>query len=403
MYNKCVIQKKDEFTIKEIINNFINNDFKNDNEPFYIVNWYEIEEAYNNWMKLLPDVKIFYAIKCNNNSEILEILSSYFYTNFDCASENEIQTILNITNNPSRIIYANPIKSIKELKYANENNIELLTFDNKEELLKIKQYHPECKLLLRLYVDDSFSKCRFSKKFGCKLENVKEILELSIKENMNIIGFSFHVGSNCESGDSFYNAIHDCKKATIIANNLNIQTSIIDIGGGFTSMNPNINFEEVAKKINSGMNDFFDNEIKNKKISFISEVGRYLVEKSHILVLNIIGKNIVYNKDCDEYIYNYYLNDSTYGSFNCIRNDHYSPIIKSLNSDNDSDNNLKKSRIWGNTCDGIDLISNEVFLPELNISDYVYFENMGAYTVCASSKFNGFSPVSNYKYIYFKN
>jgi ornithine decarboxylase len=80
------------------------------------------------------------------------------------------------------------------------------------------------------------------------------------------------------------------------------------------------------------------------------------------------------------------------------------PIIDKTNKNYDNnDNNFKKSRLWGNTCDGVDLICNEVMLPELNISDYLYFENMGAYTVCASSHFNGFSPVNNYKYIYYES
>jgi len=403
--------------IDKIINEFI---IKNDSfEAFYIVNLYEIEKAYNNWVKFLPNIKLFYAIKCNTNPLILELLSQ-LNINFDCASQNEIQTILSITNDPLRIIYANPIKSIKELKYAKEQNVNLLTFDNKEELLKIKLYHPKANMLLRLAVDDRFSRCKFSKKFGCKMENVKELLELSIKEKINIVGFSFHVGSSCESTDSFYDAICNCRKATDIANQLNIQISIIDIGGGFTSIHPNISFEDVAKKINMAMIDFFDDEIKNKQISFISEVGRYFVEKSHTLVVNVIGKNIIREEDSDEYIYSYYLNESTYGSFNCINNDHYLPTIKlpiidktndndknDNDNDNDNDNNnknnFKKSRLWGNTCDGVDLICNEVMLPELNISDYLYFENMGAYTVCASSHFNGFSPVNNYKYIYYES
>ena len=37
----------------------------------------------------------------------------------------------------------------------------------------------------------------------------------------------------------------------------------------------------------------------------------------------------------------------------------------------------------------MDIISKEVLLPELQNGDWLYFENMGAYTSSASSEFNG--------------
>lgn len=46
--------------------------------------------------------------------------------------------------------------------------------------------------------------------------------------------------------------------------------------------------------------------------------------------------------------------------------------------------------IWGPTCDGLDRIVEQCDLPELQVGDWLLFENMGAYTVAASSTFNGF-------------
>lgn len=46
--------------------------------------------------------------------------------------------------------------------------------------------------------------------------------------------------------------------------------------------------------------------------------------------------------------------------------------------------------IWGPTCDGLDRIVEQCDLPELQLGDWLVFENMGAYTVAASSTFNGF-------------
>lgn len=46
--------------------------------------------------------------------------------------------------------------------------------------------------------------------------------------------------------------------------------------------------------------------------------------------------------------------------------------------------------IWGPTCDGLDRIVEQCDLPDLQVGDWLVFENMGAYTVAAASTFNGF-------------
>ncbi len=47
------------------------------------------------------------------------------------------------------------------------------------------------------------------------------------------------------------------------------------------------------------------------------------------------------------------------------------------------------SSIWGPTCDGLDCIMEQVFLPELGIGDWMIFPDMGAYSISIASTFNG--------------
>ena len=37
-------------------------------------------------------------------------------------------------------------------------------------------------------------------------------------------------------------------------------------------------------------------------------------------------------------------------------------------------------------------MARSVLLPKLQVGDWLYFQNMGAYTMAASSSFNGFVP-----------
>jgi len=388
-----------EYTTYDIINDFLKNN--QSEQPFYIIDLGEIIKLYEKWVANFPNIKPYYAVKCNPNPVILDLLSC-LGTYFDCASENEIKSVIEYTNDPDKIIFANPCKMSSQIKYARANDVDMMTFDCEEELYKIKLYHPYSKLLLRLAVDDTNSICQFNSKFGCKLENVEKLFTLMNTLKLNLVGFSFHVGSGCRSLDNYYNAIKACKEAYDIALNNNININIIDIGGGFPGIysENNINIEQIAETINKAQRDFFSKEIDEDVIKFIAEPGRYFVEKSHILVLNVIGKKReqYINKDTEklEEIIIYYLNDGVYGSFNCIYFDHNNPIIQPFNERNEKV--LYKSKIFGPTCDSMDLIANEIMLPELVVGEWVYVENFGAYTTAASSSFNGFIT-TDYKYI----
>jgi ornithine decarboxylase len=415
-----------DYETYDIINDYLENN--QSDHAFFIIDLGEITKAYNKWTTLLPNVKPHYAVKCNPNPVILEALAT-LGCNFDCASENEIKTIIEITTDPSRIIFANPCKMSSQIRYARANDVDLMTFDCEEELYKIKLYHPYAKLILRLAVDDSKSLCKFNKKFGCRLEQVDELLRIAKTLKLDIVGFSFHVGSGCSSAENFYNAIRDCRSATDIAKSIGIRVNTIDIGGGFPGVDRAIRFDDIAARVRDGINEFFEDM---PDVQFIAEPGRYFAQKSHILVLNVIGKKILYEQSASDLTVKaleptsealvptvealnptvttldsvtsdpsgkriiYYLNDGVYGSFNCIYFDHTVPTILPFN---ERDGGQFKSTIFGPTCDSIDLICENTMLPELAIGEWVYVEDFGAYTAASSSAFNGFKT-NLFKYIF---
>jgi len=382
-----------DYDIYNIINDFIEDN--QSERAFYLIDLGEIIKSFSRWISLLPNVKPYYAVKCNPNIAILDALST-LGANFDCASQAEIKTIIELTNDPSRIIFANPCKMSSQIRYARANDVDLMTFDCEEELYKIKLYHPYAKLILRIAVDDSKSLCKFNSKFGCKINQVEELLKITKTLKLNVCGISFHVGSGCSSADSFYNALKDCKDATEIAKKLDVVISIIDIGGGFPGVNVDVRFEDIALKINKGMSDFFQDELESKSIQFIAEPGRYFAQKTHTLVLNVIGKKVIKEENDNNNLIIYYLNDGIYGSFNCITYDHQHPIILPFN---ERDGKLLKSKIYGATCDSMDMIGDNIMLPDLSIGEWVYVENFGSYTVASSSEFNGIQKPIN-KYIF---
>lgn len=78
----------------------------------------------------------FQAVKCNPDPQVLRLLAG-LGTGFDCASKAEIEQVLSIGVDPSRIIYAQPCKTKSYIRYAANVGVKQMTFDNADELYKV--------------------------------------------------------------------------------------------------------------------------------------------------------------------------------------------------------------------------------------------------------------------------
>lgn len=392
---KLIPKKQDTY---DIVNLFLEKNHSE--EPFLIVNLGEIIRQYQKWTTHLPYIKPYYAVKCNPDLVILNLLYN-LGCNFDCASKNEISKIMNLGASPDRIIFANPCKMISQIKYARAHDIDLVVFDDENELYKIKMFHSNARLVLRIKTDDSSSLCKFNCKFGADLEDVPNLLKQALGLGLNVVGISFHVGSGCKNKNQYQTAIQDCHKVYEIAKNLGINLELIDIGGGFpgySSTHDQITFEEIAEVLNQSIKEhFYDQESEKYLVEFIAEPGRYMVASSHILVLSIINKKTRLNKETNEKEVIYYVNDSIYSTLNNIIHDHFVVTNENLFPFNERNEKKYKSTIFGPTCDSLDKIANNIMLPDLLCGEYLYIENLGAYTTAVNYEdelFNGFNKPS---------
>jgi diaminopimelate decarboxylase len=359
-------------------------------EAAYFVDLGAVLRKYKEWVTHLPRVKPFYAVKCNPNAAILHTLAS-LGVNFDCASKNEIQRILGLGVLAKRIIYANPTKMKSHIRFAAGAGVEMMTFDNADELRKIHETYPNSKIVLRIITDDSHSICKFSTKFGAPLSTCRDLIGLAKELELDLVGVSFHVGSGCMSVQSFVDAITSAHRVFQVAEEFGYKMTVLDLGGGWPGHdNGQITFPEIASAIAPVLDQYFPDT------DLIAEPGRYFVSESHTLAVNVFAKRVMEDPSTGNKKFLYYVNDGVYQSFNCIMFDHYEP--KPLVLDNKDRTELHKCTIFGPTCDSMDCIAKDIQLPELQVGEWLFFKNMGAYTTAASSPFNGFkaSPTTLY-------
>ena len=354
--------------------------------PVVVIDHDVLRRNYADFRQHLPKVQAYYAVKANPAPEIVQTLYQAG-ASFDVASLPEFRLVYaNIQQLPAReqqdfiwdqIIYANPIKP-KETLQALDQYKPLVTYDNRNELRKIKQYAPHAGVVLRLRVPNTGSMVELSSKFGCDPGEAVDLVLEAFRLGLVVEGLSFHVGSQCTNFENFVQALNMAAAVLREAKSRGHAIQILDIGGGFPAaydkhVKP---FSALARKINAEIDRLFPEDIQ-----ILAEPGRFLVATAATSVARIIGKAVRDGKTC------YYIDDSVYHTFSGIIFDHCQYHLKPFRK-----GKTEICAVFGQTCDGLDAISQSEELPDLEIDDLVYAENIGAYSNASATWFNGFPP-----------
>jgi ornithine decarboxylase len=354
--------------------------------PVVVIDHNLIRKNYAEFKKHLPKVQAYFAVKANAEPAIVRTLYKAG-ASFDVASLPEFMLVYeNIKHLPpkqqqdfiwDKIIYANPTKPKATLRELDQYR-PLVTYDNLAELKKIKQYAPQAGVVLRLRVPNTGSMVELSSKFGCDPGEAVDLVNAAFDMGLVAEGLSFHVGSQCTNFQNFVQALDISAAVMREAKSRGHRLKILDIGGGFPApYNKHVRpFSALARKINAEIDRLFP-----KDIQILAEPGRFLVATAATSVATVIGKAIRDGKRC------YYIDDSVYNTFSGIIFDHCQYHLKAFRK-----GKAEICAVFGQTCDALDTISLSEELPELEIEDLVYSENIGAYSNASATWFNGFPP-----------
>jgi ornithine decarboxylase len=353
--------------------------------PLFIIDHDKIRESYRTFKKHLPRVQCYYAVKANSNQKIIETLFEEG-SSFDVASYNEFMQVYQYIKHFERkekkhfiwdkIIFSNTIKDRDTLSRIKQYK-PLMTFDNGGELIKIKHHCDTAGLVLRLKVPDTGSQVEMSSKFGAEPGDAQQLIQQAFDMGLKVEGISFHVGSQCTNFDNYTVALAVTSTILREARNKGFPLNLIDIGGGFpVPYDPQVpQFEKLATLLNSEFTRLFPEDIE-----IVAEPGRFIAATAGMLVSEIIGKARRNGK-----VY-YHINDGVYQTFSGVVYDHWIPNFHAF-----KEGESEICAVVGPTCDSFDKISLSVELPwTLEIGDYLYTENIGAYSIASTTKFNGF-------------
>jgi ornithine decarboxylase len=344
--------------------------------PLLIVDCERVRVQLRKLKKALPGVDLHYALKPLPHSAVVRTANAEGAF-MDLATTGEVQLVQRLGIDAKRCIHTHPIKRDQDIRNAMEYGVRIFVADNPDEVRKFAPYAGKAELLLRVSFRSPGAVCDLSRKFGCDPENAVALARLAAELGVEVRGLSFHVGSQAADAGKHVEAIEACAKLLAAARKEKLGVcDTLDIGGGFP-----IDYMKTVPDIVPFCAPIRAALAKvPKRVRIIAEPGRYIAGPSAIGVASVMGRAQ------REGHWWYYLDDGLYGSYSGQIYDHARYPVEPLR---DSEERLP-SVLAGPTCDSIDVIAENLMLPELKAGDLIVGRAMGAYTWASASDFNFF-------------
>lgn len=382
--------------ISDVVRSKILSSEKEDSEEsFFVCDLGDIVQKYKVWCDSLPRVKPYFDVKCNDDTAVLTILSQ-LGVGFNCSSKGDIKTVLDFGVDTSRIIYSSPCKLSSHIKFAANHGVQLIAFESEAELHKIKSYHPNARLLLKV-LPPEVSVCNQSLSFGCRMNDVATLLSTARQLHLNVVGVSIQTRDVClDSG----RAVALAHSVFEMAKGKGFCMNLLDIGESFGKKSAaELSMKEGFSMLQMALDDYFPVE---SGVTIIAEVGRFFVQSAFTLVTRVMDKAIVAEdldgvsmaNDCDPEAIDpsvtldpdiiYYLNDGVFRSFSGILYDNIAIKLALVECERFAGAPRHVSCLLGPTHDSLDCILPVCYLPELFVGDWILFHDMGAYAMAGS-------------------
>jgi ornithine decarboxylase len=358
--------------------------------PCLVVDLDVVRKNYEAFARVMPDSRIFYAVKANPAPEVLSLLAS-LGSSFDAASVAEIEMVLATGAGPQRISYGNTIKKERDIARAHELGLTLFAVDCVEEVEKIARAAPGSRVFCRILTDGAGAEWPLSRKFGCVKGEAVDVLQHAAALGLVPYGVSFHVGSQQTDLDAWNRALSDAAEVFRAASERGMQLQMLNLGGGFPTryLKDVPEAEDYGRAIFGGLRRHFGNRIPET----IIEPGRGMVGDAGILKAEVV---LISKKSRDDEVRWVYLD---VGKFGGLAETMDEAIRYPIRTPHDRDA-TGPCVVAGPTCDSMDVLYEKMpyDLPlALTIGDEVFIEGTGAYTTTYSSvAFNGFQPLQSF-------
>jgi diaminopimelate decarboxylase len=351
--------------------------------PYYLYSENLIKENINSYMKHATKQTLFcYSVKANSNLSILKLIAS-MGMGFDVVSKGELYRVMKVGADPKKIVYSGVGKRKDEIKFALECGILCFNVESEGELHVINEQASlmECVANVSIRVNPDvavethpyISTGMKENKFGIPYKDSLEIyLKASKLKSLNITGIDFHIGSQITTIEPYLDSLKSIKSLIAELEKKGISIAHIDVGGGLGIKYQDENIINKDVFISTIVS-----ELKDLNIMILFEPGRSIVGDCGILV-----SRVQYIKESDEK--NFLILDASMSEL--IRPPLYN-AHHNITAVRRTDVEKKNYDVVGPVCESADFLGKNR-LMNINVSDLVVIEDVGAYGFVLSSNYN---------------
>jgi len=349
----------------------------------------------------IPDSKIFYAVKSNNNRDIVK-LAVKAGLGLDVSSGEELKLALDC--GATEIIFSGPGKTEPELKLAVANRKKVtILLDSFGELNRLEKIAAADDHQIRTGVRLTTDEHGLWRKFGIPLSKLEIFFDLAEKcHHIQLAGLQFHTSWNLNPSGQVKFIEHLGKTLNDLSDDYRFQIEFIDIGGGYWPAQgewlqnagtpegqlQNFLFPEQKPNLDhyclpgTPLADFIDeisralaiNIFPRVKCTIFAEPGRWISHDSMHLLLQVIDR-----KSDDLVI--------TDGGMNIVGWERYEmdyfPVINLSRPSLDEHPCL----VLGSLCTPHDVWGYSYFGADIKPGDYLLIPAQGAYTYSLRQNF----------------
>jgi ornithine decarboxylase len=330
-------------------------------------------------------VEIFFAMKANNHPIAVRAVEKSGGS-FDIASAGELSDLLRQGIDATRITFSNPMKVPDDIDYAHSMGVTLFAADTVDEIEKLAVRAPGSRVYIRIEVDNTGSGWPLAGKFGASEAEAVLLLALAKERGLVPYGLTFHVGSQCDHLQSWRAALEKCSRIWNAAAAQGIPLTLLNLGGGFPAHYlvevPSI--EDIGASVMAWIHEL----VPDAKRVFV-EPGRSLVAEAGVFVTSVIGRAVRGGKK------KIFVDASVFtGLMEAYETFWYPTEVLRFDSSGNQvpvGEELESVALLGPTCDTVDIITDDIRLPKVEVGDKIVFYVAGAYT-------NSYEGYNGYKF-----
>lgn len=379
--------------------------------PFFLYEEKRLRENCRNFKnaftKYFPDFHALYAVKANNNPEILKIIKEEGY-GFDCSSESEAWVVKKIggwgmyTGNytPAKTLaYAKDcglmlnlddvsmVPMLKEIGYGVSTDVETFASGTGETPVLSFRINPG----IGKGGTESVVTAGPDAKFGVPFEKAAEAYKAAQETGVKKFGIHMMTGSNVLDEEYFAKTVERLLEIVAdIKEKTGIEIDYTNIGGGFgVAYHPDQNSLDL-EKLAAGIKEVFDQKCAEHNLKapvLMAEPGRYIAADMGFL----IGKVEVIKDGYKKFVgidasSNDMPRPSIYGAY------HHVTVVKKALLAGDTTEPEDKNEVVtvvGTICENNDQLAKDRELPVCEIGDIIALHNCGAHAYAMGHNYNG--------------